>query len=90
MSEQLLASIRGDVLAKKGEAQRFAAPEPSNFHVDVDDPKPRGGFCTSERLSDLYGIEVDVIKVRDRYLVVSAEDELPTEPGGHAHHGHAH
>jgi zinc/manganese transport system ATP-binding protein len=47
-------------------------------------------ILTSERLSDLYGIEVDVIKVRDRYLVVSAEDELPTEPGGHAHHGHAH
>ena len=34
--------------------------------------------------------EVDVIKVRDRYLVVSAEDELPTEPGAHAHHGHTH
>ena len=38
-------------------------------------------ILTSERLSDLYGIEVDVVKVRDRYLVVSAEDELPTEPG---------
>ena len=47
-------------------------------------------ILTSERLSDLYGIEVDVVKVRDRYLVVSAEDELPTEPGAHAHHGHAH
>ena len=47
-------------------------------------------ILTSERLSDLYGIEVDVIKVRDRYLVVSAEDELPTEPGAHAHHDHAH
>ncbi len=47
-------------------------------------------ILTSERLSDLYGIEVDVIKVRDRYLVVSAEDELPTEPGAHPHHGHAH
>ena len=47
-------------------------------------------ILTSDRFSDLYGIEVDVIKVRDRYLVVSAEDELPTEPGGHAHHGHAH
>ena len=45
-------------------------------------------ILTSERLSDLYGIEVDVVKVRDRYLVVSAEDELPTEPGAHAHHGH--
>jgi zinc/manganese transport system ATP-binding protein len=47
-------------------------------------------ILTSERLSALYGIEVDVVKVRDRYLVVSAEDELPTEPGAHAHHGHAH
>jgi len=47
-------------------------------------------ILTSERLSALYGIEVDVVKVRDRYLVVSAEDELPTEPGAHAHHDHAH
>jgi zinc/manganese transport system ATP-binding protein len=45
-------------------------------------------ILTSERLSALYGIEVDVVKVRDRYLVVSAEDELPTEPGAHAHHAH--
>ena len=45
-------------------------------------------ILTSERLSALYGIEVDVVKVRDRYLVVSAEDELPTEPGAHAHHIH--
>jgi zinc/manganese transport system ATP-binding protein len=45
-------------------------------------------ILTSERLTDLYGIEVDVVKVRDRYLVVSAEDELPTEPGAHAHHDH--
>jgi zinc/manganese transport system ATP-binding protein len=45
-------------------------------------------ILTSERLSDLYGIEVDVVKVRDRYLVVSAEDVLATEPGGHAHHTH--
>jgi zinc/manganese transport system ATP-binding protein len=47
-------------------------------------------ILTSERLSDLYGIEVDVVKIRDRYLVVSAEDELPTEPGAHAHHDHSH
>lgn len=47
-------------------------------------------ILTSERLTDLYGIQVDVVKVRDRYLVVSAEDEMPTEPGAHAHHGHAH
>ncbi len=47
-------------------------------------------ILTSERLSSLYGIDVDVVKVRDRYLVVSAEDELPTEPGAHAHHFHDH
>ena len=47
-------------------------------------------ILTSARLSELYGIEVDVVKVRDRYLVVSAEDELPTEPGAHAHHEHGH
>jgi zinc/manganese transport system ATP-binding protein len=45
-------------------------------------------ILTSERLSALYGIEVDVLRVRGRYLVVSTEDELPTEPGGHAHHDH--
>jgi zinc/manganese transport system ATP-binding protein len=45
-------------------------------------------ILTSERLSALYDTEVDVIKVRDRYIVVSAEDELATEPGGHAHHVH--
>ena len=43
---------------------------------------------TSERLSALYGIDVDVVQVRGRYLVVSAEEELPTEPGAHAHHAH--
>ena len=47
-------------------------------------------ILTSERLSDLYGTEVDVLHVRGRYLVVSAEEELPTEPGGHAHHHEAH
>jgi zinc/manganese transport system ATP-binding protein len=48
-------------------------------------------ILTSARLSALYGIDVDVVKVRDRYLVVSADDVLATEPGGHAHaHDHAH
>jgi zinc/manganese transport system ATP-binding protein len=56
---------------------------------------PPHEILTSERLSALYGTDVDVVKVRDRYIVVSAEDELATEPGGHAHHvhgndGHAH
>ena len=39
---------------------------------------PPEEILTSEQLSDLYGIEVDVIKVRDRYLVV--------ERGGRASH----
>ena len=43
-------------------------------------------ILTSERLSALYGIEVDVLKVRDRFIVLSAEHEPSTEPGGHAHH----
>jgi zinc/manganese transport system ATP-binding protein len=53
---------------------------------------PPAEVLTTERLSDLYGIGVEVLKVRDRYIVVSAEDELVSEPGGHAHHhpGHGH
>jgi zinc/manganese transport system ATP-binding protein len=49
-------------------------------------------ILTSERLSALYGIPVDVIKVRDRFIVLSAEHHLTTEPGSHAHHdqGHTH
>jgi zinc/manganese transport system ATP-binding protein len=47
-------------------------------------------ILTSERLSALYGIAVDVIRVRDRFIVLSAEDDLATEPGGHAHHGPGH
>jgi len=45
-------------------------------------------ILTSERLSALYGIPVDVLKVRDRFIVLSAEDDQPTEPGSHAHHHH--
>jgi zinc/manganese transport system ATP-binding protein len=47
-------------------------------------------ILTSEQLSLLYGIQVDVLTVRGRYIVLSAEDELATEPGGHAHHGPGH
>ena len=48
-------------------------------------------ILTSERLSALYGIDVDVVRVRDRYLVVSADDDLATEPGAQAHaHNHVH
>ena len=43
-------------------------------------------ILTSERLSSLYGIPVDVIKVRDRFIVLSAEHSTSTEPGSHAHH----
>jgi len=43
-------------------------------------------ILTSERLSSLYGIPVDVIKVRGRFIVLSAEHASSTEPGSHAHH----
>jgi zinc/manganese transport system ATP-binding protein len=46
-----------------------------------------GEILTSERLTSLYGIPVDVIKVRDRFIVLSAEHASSTEPGSHAHHG---
>ena len=47
-------------------------------------------ILTSARLSALYDIDVDVVRVRGRYLVVSADDDLITEPGGHPHaHAHA-
>jgi zinc/manganese transport system ATP-binding protein len=45
-----------------------------------------GEILTSERLTSLYGIPVDVIKVRDRFIVLSAEHASSTEPGSHAHH----
>jgi zinc/manganese transport system ATP-binding protein len=45
-------------------------------------------ILTSERLTALYGIDVDVIKVRDRFIVLSAEHEHSTEPGSHVHHDH--
>jgi zinc/manganese transport system ATP-binding protein len=49
-----------------------------------------GEILTSERLSDLYGIPVDVLKVRDRFIVLSAEHDPSTEPGSHAHPRHGH
>jgi zinc/manganese transport system ATP-binding protein len=45
-------------------------------------------ILTSESLTDLYGIPVDVLKVRDRFIVLSAEHHLSTEPGSHAHPHH--
>ncbi len=43
---------------------------------------------TSAGLSDLYGVEVDVLNVRGRIIVVGSGDPAPTEPGGHPHHHH--
>jgi zinc/manganese transport system ATP-binding protein len=41
---------------------------------------------TSERLSDLYGTEVDVLRVRGRIVVSGAPDGAHGEHGGHHHH----
>jgi zinc/manganese transport system ATP-binding protein len=45
-----------------------------------------GEVMTSERLSDLYGAAVDVLRVRDRIIVVGAPDlEHDHLSGGHHH-----
>ncbi|MBV9592671.1 MAG: metal ABC transporter ATP-binding protein [Actinobacteria bacterium] len=45
---------------------------------------------TGERLSDLYGTVIDVLRVRDRVIVVGAADSATCEPGGADHlHEHA-
>jgi len=41
---------------------------------------------TSDRLSDLYGTEVDVLRVRGRIVVIGAPDGAHGEQGGHHHH----
>ncbi len=41
---------------------------------------------TSERLSDLYGTDVDVLRVRGRIVVIGAHDDAHAEKGGHHHH----
>ena len=41
---------------------------------------------TSETLSRLYRTDVDVLRVRDRLVVVGAEDS-PVTRDGHAEHG---
>ncbi len=41
---------------------------------------------TGERLSHLYGTEVDVLRVRGRIVIVGAFDDAHGEPGGHHHH----
>jgi zinc/manganese transport system ATP-binding protein len=45
---------------------------------------------TSDGLSELFGTDVDVIRVRDRIIVVGSDESTPTEPGGHHHHHHDH
>jgi zinc/manganese transport system ATP-binding protein len=45
---------------------------------------------TGERLSDLYGTEVDVLRVRGRIVVVGAPDDAHAEKGGHHHHQDSH
>ena len=45
---------------------------------------------TSAGLSELYGIDIDVLHVRGRIIVVGSDESAPTEPGGHHHHHHAH
>jgi zinc/manganese transport system ATP-binding protein len=41
---------------------------------------------TGPRLSELYGTEVDVLRVRGRIVVVGAPDDAHGEIGGHHHH----
>jgi zinc/manganese transport system ATP-binding protein len=41
---------------------------------------------TGERLSDLYGTAVDVLRVRGRIVVIGAPDDAHGEHGGHHHH----
>ena len=45
---------------------------------------------TSERLSGLYGTDVDVIRVRGRIVVVGAAEDLGPDAGGHDHHLQTH
>ncbi len=44
---------------------------------------------TGERLSELYGTEVDVLKVRGRIVVVGSDELAVTEPHSHHHHHHS-
>ncbi len=41
---------------------------------------------SSERLSDLYGTDIDVVRVRGRVLVVGGRDAAHHETGDHRHH----
>jgi len=43
---------------------------------------------TSERLSDLYQTEIDVIRVRGRIIVIGGADTVASDLAGHDHpHG---
>jgi zinc/manganese transport system ATP-binding protein len=46
-------------------------------------------LMTSERLSELYGTEIDVLRIRDRIVVVGSPESAHAEPGA-SHHHHAH
>jgi zinc/manganese transport system ATP-binding protein len=48
---------------------------------------PPDEVMTSERLSELYGAQVDVLRVRGRVIVVGAPDSAHGDPDG-AHHHH--
>jgi zinc/manganese transport system ATP-binding protein len=43
---------------------------------------------TSERLSDLYGTPVDVVRIRDRIIVIGSDGTPLAETDGHHHHDH--
>jgi zinc/manganese transport system ATP-binding protein len=53
---------------------------------------PVDEVMTSEQLSDLYGVPVDVLRVRGRIVVVGAADSGGLDHGGadHLHHHHDH
>jgi zinc/manganese transport system ATP-binding protein len=45
---------------------------------------------TNQRLSELYDTEIDVLRVRDRIVVVGTPDGAHSEHGGHHHHVEGH
>ncbi len=47
---------------------------------------PPDEIMTSERLSDLYNTDIDVLRVRGRIVVVGTPDAAHGEPGGDHHH----
>ncbi len=47
-----------------------------------------GEVLTAEKLSDLYGTQVEVLRLGGRIVVVSAHEGHDVEPAGHHHHHH--